>query len=64
MVGEYRHGWSWIYIVLFATYFCGICRRQLKIEKKGKVFCAKPKEVDPINLNFCMKNKFFDSTQK
>ena len=25
--------------------------------------CAKQKEVDPINLNFCMTNKSFDSTQ-
>ena len=27
------------------------------------VFCAKPKEVDPIKLNFDMTNKCFDSTQ-
>ena len=26
-------------------------------------FCAKPKEVNPIKLNFTMTNKYFDSTQ-
>ena len=36
--------------------FCGICRRQYHYEfntvfwKSCTVFCAKPKEVDPINL--------------
>ena len=39
-------------------YFCGICRRQCRYEfntvsrKSYIVFCAKPKEVDPIRLNF------------
>ena len=32
-------------------------------ENSCKIFCAKPKEVDSINLNFCMTNKRFDSTQ-
>ena len=31
--------------------------------KSCKIFCAKPKEVDPSNLNFCLTNKCFDSTQ-
>ena len=32
-------------------------------EITGKVFCAKPKEVDSIKLNFCMTNERIDSTQ-
>ena len=32
-------------------------------ENRVRYFCAKPKEVDPINLNFCMTNKCFNSTQ-
>ena len=49
--------------------FCGICRRQYHYDfntvfrKLCYVFCAKPKEVDPIKLNFSMTNKCFDTTQ-
>ena len=32
-------------------------------ENHVSYFCAKPKEVDPINLNFCMTNNCFDITQ-
>ena len=48
---------------------CGICRRQCHFEfstvfwKPWIVFCTKPKEVDPINLNVSTTNKCFDSTQ-
>ena len=37
--------------------------RILKILSYIKGFCAKPKEVDPINFNFCMTDMCFDSTQ-
>ena len=44
--------------------FCGICRRKiLKIPSYIKEFCAKAKEVDQININFCMTDKRFDITQ-
>ena len=42
-----------IYHYLFNTVFLKSC----------KVFCAKPKEAGPINLNFCLTNKRFDITQ-
>ena len=35
----------------------------LYFEKSCKAFCEKPKEVDPINLNFCTTNRCIDSTQ-
>ena len=46
-------------------YFGGICQRQCHYEfntvfrKSCNVLCAKPKEVDPIKLNFSMKTKCF-----
>ena len=49
--------------------FCGICRRQCHYEfntvfrKSCNIFCAKPKEVDPIKVNFSMTNTCFDTTQ-
>ena len=56
---------------LNATYshFCGIGRRQCHYEfnmvfrKSCNVFCAKPKEVDPIKLGFSVTNKCFDTNQ-
>ena len=27
------------------------------------ILCVKPEEVDPIELNFSMTNKYFDTTQ-
>ena len=49
--------------------FCCIYRRQCHYEfntvfcEACIVFCAKPKEIDPIRLNFYRTNKYFDSTQ-
>ena len=49
---------------------CGIYRRNCHYEfnmvfrKSCIVFCAKPKEVNPIKLKLIMKNKCLDSTQK
>ena len=38
------------------------CRGGGVASSQGKVFCAKPTEVNPISLDFCMTNKCFDST--
>ena len=49
-------------IFSFDHYFSGICRIQRRCEfnalfqKSCIVFCAKPKEVDPIKLNFSVTN--------
>ena len=36
---------------------------QYGVSKNINVFCAKPKKINPIKLNFCMTNKCFESTQ-
>ena len=60
---------SWSYPQVFIQYFCGVCLRQCHYKfntvfrKSCNVFCAKPKEVERIELNFSMTNKCFDTTQ-
>ena len=43
--------------------FCGTMSLERYFEKHVSYFCAKPKKVDPIKLNFFMTNVCFDSTQ-
>ena len=60
--------WSLIYTIRISVFvaFCGdnaTTSSKRYFENHYIVLCAKPKEVNPVKLNFCMTNKCLDITQ-